>query len=287
MRINDILNEATLSFEAMGSPTPRLDAEILLALCLDCDRMEFLKNPGMAISPAQLADFQALVARRRRWEPVAYITGRKEFWAFSLEVSRDVLIPRPDTEIIVEEALDICRKTDSPELRIADIGTGSGAIALALAKELAASLIVATDISAAALAQAKRNAGALNLESRIDFRQGDLFEPVDGLFDMIISNPPYISVKDYENLPDGVKAYEPSMALLAGETGLEFYEKLIHQAVDYLQKNGWILLEIGATQDKDVCAMMHQTGFYESIAVRADYAGLPRVIKARRKHWIK
>lgn len=287
MRLNDILNEAILSFEAIGSPTPRLDAEILLALCLDCDRMEFLKNPGMSISSAQLADFQALVSRRKRWEPVAYITGRKEFWNFSLEVSRDVLIPRPDTEIIVEEALDICRKSDSPELRIADIGTGSGAIALALAQELASSFIVATDISAAALAQAKRNATALNLESRIDFRHGDLFAPVDGLFDMIISNPPYISAKDYERLPDGVKAYEPSIALLAGETGLEFYKKIMHQAVGYLQKKGWLLLEIGATQHEDICAMIHQTGLYESIAVRADYAGLPRVIKARRKHWIK
>lgn len=287
MRVHDILNEATHSFEAMGSSSPRLDAEILLSWSLGCDRLEFLKNPGMTISSAQLADFQNLVVRRMRWEPVAYITGRKEFWDFSLEVSRDVLVPRPDTEIIVEEALDIFRKTASPPLRIVDIGTGSGAIALALAKELASSVLVATDISDAALSQAKRNARALNLENRIDFRQGDLLEPVDGLFDMIICNPPYISAEDYERLPVGIKDYEPSIALLAGKTGLEFYEKLTRQAVDYLQKNGWLLLEIGAKQDQDICAMMHQTGSYESIEIRADYAGLPRVIKARRKPWIK
>ena len=123
-------------WKQLDIPSARLDAEVLLSFCLGCDRLEFYKNPDMTISETQLAAFRNLIARRLQWEPVAYITGRKEFWSFTLEVNKAVLIPRPDTEIIVEEALDICRKIDSSEIKILDIGTGSGAIALALAKEI-------------------------------------------------------------------------------------------------------------------------------------------------------
>ena len=133
MTVHDILNEATKDLEAVDIPSARLDAEVLLSFCLNCDRLEFYKNPDMTISETKLATFRNLIARRLQWEPVAYITGRKEFWTFMLEVNSSVLIPRPDTEIIVEEALNICRKIDSSEIKILDIGTGSGAIALALA----------------------------------------------------------------------------------------------------------------------------------------------------------
>jgi release factor glutamine methyltransferase len=237
----------------------------------------------MIISEAQLADYRNLVARRLQWEPVAYITCRKEFWTFVLEVNNSVLIPRPDTEIIVEEALDICRNFISLDMRILDIGTGSGAIALALASEIASAKVMATDISAAALALAQKNAAALGLKERIDFRQGNLFEPVDGLFDIIVSNPPYIAANDYEELPASVKDFEPREALLAGVSGLEFYEKLIYSAAAYLKKNGWLLLEIGAKQEAGIRRILTASGFYTSIKMRRDYAGLPRVIKARRK----
>ena len=129
MTVHDILNESTKALEAADIPSARLDAEVLLSFCLNCDRLEFYKNPDMTISETQLAAFRNLIARRLQWEPVAYITGRKEFWTFALEVNNSVLIPRPDTEIIVEEALNICRKIDSSEIKILDIGTGSGAIA--------------------------------------------------------------------------------------------------------------------------------------------------------------
>ncbi|MFZ3056511.1 MAG: peptide chain release factor N(5)-glutamine methyltransferase, partial [Smithella sp.] len=215
--------------------------------------------------------------------PVAYITGRKEFWTFTLEVNKDVLIPRPDTEVIVEETLEICRKLDSSEINILDIGTGSGAIALTLATEISNARIVATDISAAALALAKKNACALKLDNKIDFCQGNLFEPVEGVFDIIVCNPPYISAQDYDDLPAGVKDYEPSIALLAGKSGLEFYEKLIYQAAEFLQKNGWLLMEIGAKQENEVQEIIEESGFYDSIEMRKDYAGLPRVMRARRK----
>jgi len=283
MIVHDILNDATHDFEVADIPSARLDAEVLLSFCLGCDRLEFYKNPDMIISETQLAAFRNLIARRLQWEPVAYITSRKEFWSFSLEVNNSVLIPRPDTEVIVEEALNLCRKMDSSEIKILDIGTGSGAIALALAAEITGAKVVATDISEAAVNLAKKNAAALGLKEKIDFRHGNLFEPVNGFFDIIICNPPYISAREYEKLPTGVKDYEPQEALWAGKSGLEFYEKLIYQAAAFLQKNGWLLLEIGAKQESGVCGIMEAAGFYDSIEMRRDYAGLPRVIKARRK----
>ena len=298
MTIHDILNESTKALEAVDIPSARLDAEVLLSFSLGCDRLEFYKNPDMTISETQLSAFRNLIARRSQWEPVAYITGRKEFWTFVLEVNNSVLIPRPDTEIIVEEALKVVkilgstseldsglRRNDCTKkpMRILDIGTGSGAIALALALEITGAKVVATDISPAALNLAQKNAAALGLKEKIDFRQGNLFEPVDDIFDIIICNPPYIAAEEYEKLPAGVKDYEPREALWAGESGLEFYEKLIYQAADFLKKNGWLLLEIGAKQEAGVRKIMEAAGFYDSIEMRRDYAGLPRVIKARRK----
>ena len=283
MIVRDILNESIKALEAADIPSARLDAEVLLSFCLGGDRLEFYKNPDKTISEIKLSEFRKLLARRLRWEPVAYITGHKEFWSFSLEVNNSVLIPRPDTEIVVEEALDICHNFISLDMRILDIGTGSGAIALALASEIASAKVMATDISAAALALAQKNAAALGLKERIDFRQGNLFEPVDGLFDIIVSNPPYIAANDYEELPASVKDFEPREALLAGVSGLEFYKKLIYSAAAYLKKNGWLLLEIGAKQEAGIRRILTASGFYTSIKMRRDYAGLPRVIKARRK----
>jgi release factor glutamine methyltransferase len=283
MTVHDILNESTKALEAVDIPSARLDADVLLSFFLGCDRLEFYKNPDMTISETKLAAFRNLIARRLQWEPVAYITSRKEFWTFVLEVNNSVLIPRPDTEITVEETVNICRKMDFPEIKILDIGTGSGAIAVALAKEMPHAKVVATDISQSALNMAQKNAAALGLQDKIKFKLGNLFEPVDGVFDIIVCNPPYISAKDYEKLPVGVRNYEPREALLAGKSGLEFYEKLIYQAAGFVQKNGWLLLEIGAKQEAGVRGIMESTGFYDSIEMRRDYAGLPRVIKARRK----
>jgi len=283
MIVHEILNESTKVLEAADIPSARLDAEVLLAFCLGCERLEFLKNPEMQLDQTQLAAFQTLIDRRLRREPVAYITGRKNFWTFALEVNKDVLIPRPDTEIIVEEIIDIAKKTEADHITILDIGTGSGAIAIAVASEVPNASVMATDISLTALGVARRNAESLGLQNQINFRQGDLFEPVEGFFDIIASNPPYIGEREYEELPGGVRDFEPREALFAGKNGLEFYEKLICQAADHLKKNGWLLLEIGARQKKDVCRIMESSGFYENIEMRRDYGGLPRVVKARRK----
>lgn len=283
MDVRNVLNQAARDLEQIGIPSPRLDAEVLLSFLLGCDRLEFYKNPDLPVSVSRQADFRKLLARRLQWEPVAYITGRKEFWSFTLEVNNSVLIPRPDTEVIVEEALNICREMNQDKLRIADIGTGSGAIALALACELPEAFVVATDISAAALDCARENADRLGLTNRMHFLQGNLFEPVAGVFDVIVSNPPYIAADEYEELPAGVKNYEPPEALLAGKTGLNFYEKIIAEAGNYLTKNGWLLLEIGAKQEKNVRRFFEAAEFFGNVDMRTDYAGQPRVIKGRRR----
>ncbi len=284
MTVRKIIFEATQKLEEAGIPSARLDAEVLLAFLLRCDRLAFIKSPDDTLSEKQLADFDRLIARRAGGEPVAYLTGRKAFWSFVLKVNPTVLIPRPDTEVIVEEALSVVRQESWIRPRILDIGTGSGAIALALAREIPDASVTATDISKAVLKTAQKNAAALKLNHSIVFLEGDLFEPVGGRFDMIVSNPPYIGAEEYESLPAGVKNFEPEEALRAGQTGLEFYEKLIYQAHGYLKENGWLLLEIGARQKQEVRAIFEaHKDFYERIDVREDYAGLPRVIKGRRR----
>ncbi len=283
MLVRDILNESALDFALAGMDSPRLDAEILLSFCLGCERLDFFKNPAMPINEETLVSFQKLKARRLAWEPVAYITSQKEFWSFTLEVNNSVLIPRPDTEVLVEEALKVCRQLDSAEIKILDIGTGSGAIALALAYEIPLARLTATDVSAAALATACKNAESLDLASQVEFLQGSLFEPVDDFFDIIVANPPYIADEEYDKLPVGVKDYEPPEALRAGVEGLDFYRKIIAAAPGHLKNNGWLLLEIGATQGRRIGDIFEASGQYRDISIRNDYAGLPRVIKARRE----
>ena len=284
MTVRDIIHQTTEKLEAAGIPSARLDTEVLLAFCLGCDRIDFIKNPQRQLSGEQLAVYGRLVARRLLFEPVAYITGVKAFWSFTLEVSPDVLIPRPDTEVIVEEALAVFRAQALSRPRILDIGTGSGAIALALAREIPDAQITATDISPAALAVAQKNARLLGLGDSIIFQVSDLFEEIQGTFDIIVSNPPYIGAAEYETLEEGVRNFEPKLALWAGQTGVEFYEKLIYQAHSYLNENGWLLLEIGAKQRARVQEIIKTNDcFYSHINVRTDYAGLSRVILGRRK----
>ncbi|MFO7569823.1 MAG: peptide chain release factor N(5)-glutamine methyltransferase [Smithellaceae bacterium] len=281
MMIRDLLHQSAERFDAAGNESARLDAEVLLAHCLRCERVWLLTHPEQIVPDDRLTEFQAMVVRRLAREPIAYITRQKAFWTFVLEVNPGVLIPRPDTEVLVEEALAVCADAGWAAPRVLDIGTGSGAIALALAAQLPDADVTATDISPVALDTARRNARACGLEHRICFVEGDLFEPVEGLFDLIVSNPPYIGREEYETLPDGVRAFEPRGALLAGQTGLEFYEKLVYQARSLLTQEGRLLLEIGATQGEALQALLAQAG-YDHIGIRADYAGWPRVIRGRR-----
>ncbi|MBW2631132.1 MAG: peptide chain release factor N(5)-glutamine methyltransferase [Deltaproteobacteria bacterium] len=282
MKIQQLLQQARSDLDVRGLPTPGLDAELLLAFSIDRERHFLYAHPAKELSSVELKRFRSLVARRMKWEPVAYITGRKEFWSRGFEVTPDVLIPRPDTEILVEEVLKLSVREGEKDIRILEIGTGSGAISIALASELKNAFITATDFSPKALAIAMRNAVNNNMEEKISFLCGDIFEPVEEKFDIIVSNPPYISEDEFRLLAPEVREYEPRQALVAGPEGTEFHRKLARDGERFLEKNGWLVMEMGAGQrftiekilkDKDYC----------DITFRSDYAGVERVAMAKKR----
>lgn len=279
--IQTILKRATQDLAASGSPSPRLDAEVLLMHALQVDRLQLLLHPERELAEAERTAFAAAVARRRRGEPVAYIRGEKEFWSLAFEVSPAVLIPRPDTECLVEAVLARCGDPAGAP-RVIDIGTGSGAIAVALARELPAAAIVATDISREALAVARRNAARHGVAGRIAFRCGHLFAAAAGSFDIIVSNPPYIPAGLHPQLPPGVRDFEPRGALVAGGDGLACLREVIGEGVARLRPGGWLCLEIGAEQGEAVAALLREAGGYGEIGIGQDYGGLDRVATARR-----
>ncbi len=278
MKIAELLQRTSRRLEEAGRPTPRLDAEVILAHLLNSDRLALLKERERILEEAVLVRFQEQVERRARGEPVAYITGRKEFFSLDFEVNREVLIPRPETEILVEEVLKVA---PPGPVRILDLGTGSGAIAVSLACELRKSRLVATDLSAGALATAARNAQLHGIGKRVGFVLGDLFSPLRGSFDIIVSNPPYIASGEFPLLPPGVRDYEPPMALIGGEDGLGYLTRIIAEAPDYLRKDGWLFLEIGSGQQRPVEEHLLRAGYGE-IGFRCDYGGMIRVARARK-----
>jgi len=280
MNIRDMLRQATARLRNSGSTSPQLDAEVLLASYLKSDRLELYKTPERPLSGEEMAGFQKWMERRCNGEPVAYIIGTKEFWSLLFAVNREVLIPRPETEILVEEALQAGEKM-MPALRVLEIGVGSGAISVALARELPDARLVATDISAGALALAYLNAHTHGVADRIEFLCGDLLAPVVGTFDLIVSNPPYISAEEFVQLPRSVREYEPRQALLADEKGTACHRKIIAASKQHLRKGGWLFMEMGAGQKEIVTELLRKSGCFECIEPRRDYGGVERVIKAR------
>lgn len=278
MKIREVLKNTSLAFQKAGIPSARLDAEVLLANFLQVDRLELIKEPDRRLAQEELEEFASRVHGRCQGEPVAYISGCKEFWSLSFEVNPQVLIPRPETELLVEETIAVA----SPQgvIRILDIGTGSGAVAVALAHELKNARITATDISLAALKTARRNARTNGVDEKIMFLLGDLFSPLRGRFDIIVSNPPYIAKEDFHLLPIGVKRYEPPLALVGGADGLAVIKRIIETAPGFLRPGGWLLLEIGAGQRDEVAAFFEEAGFDEPFFCR-DYAGHWRVARAK------
>ena len=272
--IGKILNWTKQYFEEKGVDTPRLDAEVLLSHILKCDRIHLYVNFDRPLVEEELAAYRQMVKARVQRMPVAYILGEKEFMGHTFRVTPDVLIPRPDTEILVEEAIRLLAEKDSP--RIVDIGTGSGAILLSVLKGTEGGTGVAVDLSPNALAVAKSNGECLGLAERADFRLGDLYAPVDGLFDAILSNPPYIPVRDMAGLAPEVKQ-EPEMALVGGEDGLDFYRRLIDDAPRYLKEGGVVLFEVGIYQAQDVAELGKTRGFRMQ-RILPDYAGIDRVV---------
>ncbi len=266
-----------------GAESPRLDAEVLLAHVLTCQRVALYTRYDVPVDPAPRAAFRELIRQRIEGKPVAYLVGRKEFFSLPLDVSSAVLIPRPDTETVVVEFLGQFK--DRPDTLALDVGTGSGAIALACLTHHNSARFLATDISEAALAQARRNADKLALTDRLEFVYSDLLDalpPDQGPFDAILSNPPYIPTQDIPTLEPGVRDYEPHLALDGGPDGLGVVARLIDQAVPRLKPGGQLILEIGSAQEAPVRALIAAHPEMTLAPTIRDAANHPRVIRAVR-----
>ncbi len=258
----------------------RRDAETLLLHLLGKNRAWMLAHLDDELGYEWSEQYIALLERRLAGEPMQYIFGEAEFYRLPFRVTPDVLIPRPETEHVVEKVLELAKSFAAP--RIVDVGTGSGAIAVALAHELPAAIVTATDLSAAALNVAQENAQRNGVAERVRFLEGDLLAPVAGeQFDMVVSNPPYVSVADRASLAVEVRDYEPQQALFAGADGLDVYERLIPLAFAALAPGGYLALEIGHGQEPPVGALLGEAGF-ESISFTPDLQGIPRVACARK-----
>jgi len=273
-----ILQWTTGYFQEKGIDSGRRDAEILLADLLHLNRVGLYLNFDRPLNGVEQAAFRERVARRARREPVQYILGVTEFWSLPLKVTPDVLIPRPDTEILVEETL----KNAPVSGVILDVGTGSGAIAVALAHELPEARIEAIDISPAALAVAQENAQRNGVAARISFRQADLFRLEGGPYALMVANPPYIPEAEIDGLMPEVRDFEPRLALQGGGVdGLAAYRSLAETAARLLQPGGRLLVEVGLGQAEPVRRLFLEAGLDE-LSVRNDYAGIPRVVGGRR-----
>ncbi|HEU4327586.1 MAG TPA: peptide chain release factor N(5)-glutamine methyltransferase [Roseiflexaceae bacterium] len=259
---------------AGSSPSARLDAELLLAHTLGWSRARVLAEGRIALDAAQQARFAALVERRAALEPVAYLIGQREFYGLVFEVTPAVLVPRPETELLVERALELAR-TLPPDALIADIGAGSGAIAVALAVHLPQARISAVDLSPEALAVAGRNAARHGVAGRVRLLQGDLLGPLDAPVDLLVSNPPYTVLAEID---EGVRRHEPHLALDGGPDGLDLYRRLLAAAPPLLRPGGAALLEIGATQAEAVSALARLHFPHARVTVEQDLAGRDRVI---------
>lgn len=274
--IGEILQTAARELQAT-SPTPRLDAEVLLMHVCGLDRGALIARGNNTLTDDQQRQLERLLARRRRGEPVAYLTGTREFWSMELNVSPAVLIPRPETEMLVEKALE--RIPRDAEWTIADLGTGSGAVALAIAKERPRCRVIATDISSQALDVARSNAARFNL-TQVEFREGSWLEPLMSMkLDMIVSNPPYVRADD-PHLQQGDVRFEPAQALAAGPDGLDDIWSIILSARGYLQPTAWLLFEHGWDQSNAVGLFLHRHG-YRNIVCHPDIGGRDRVTACR------
>ena len=279
-----------------GVESALLDAACLMEAASGIPRWQFILDPEQSISSDRSCLLESMLFRREAREPIAYILGVKEFWSLPLTVSHDVLIPRPETETLVEAVLDkisltcnVQRATDgNPPLTIVDLGTGSGAIALALAVEVPHALVYAIDRSPGACRIARRNIEALGLTSRIRCVQGDLLAPLrtidgGGGCDLIVSNPPYIPSGDCGTLPPEIAAYEPLNAIDGGLDGLGYYRRIIEEAPHYLREGGWLAFEIGDGQAPVVMELVRKTEGFGPAEVRQDVAGRDRVVCAPRR----
>jgi release factor glutamine methyltransferase len=271
IRIRDALDSATIPLRAAGVETPELDAELLLAAAMGVDRATLYSDPDRELPAEAIRPFQAMVARRREREPVAYILGRKGFRRIELEVDPRVIVPRPETELLVEVALAL-----PTSARVLDVGTGSGAVALALKDERPDLAVTGSDVSAAALEVARANAQRLCLE--VAFVTSNLLDGIDADIDAIVSNPPYVAEPDRAGLAPEITRHEPAHALFAGPDGLDVIRQLVPAAA---RRAPWVSLEIGAGQADVVAEIMRAAGL-GSIERHRDLAGIERVVVGTR-----
>lgn len=298
--VRTALKEAMARLRAAKIPSHTLAAELLLMHALGRDRTWLYTNPESRLDPDVAEAYFALVARRVAGEPTQYLTGKQEFWGLEFEVTPAVLIPRPETEHVIEVALerlgargikiDMATGTPSPRLQIADVGTGSGCLAVALAHELPHAEIVATEISAAALDVAQRNAVRHSVADRIRFIECDLLGVASSSpsasrpssFDLIVSNPPYVALNEAATLAREVRDHEPHAALFGGTTGIEIYARLIEQAGALLRAGGILVLELGYNSADEVRKLFHVQPHWANVSITNDLAGIPRVLAAER-----
>jgi release factor glutamine methyltransferase len=290
VQIKQALSSAIARLTANQVPSPRMNAELLLMFTLNSDRAYLYAHPERELSVEEQTRYEAVLAERTRGVPAQYITGHQEFWGMDLIVTPTVLIPRPETEHVIEIVLDCAGRAPLRQaqgnlmpanpLRIADVGTGSGAIAIALAKELPRAEIHATDISATALEVARANAVRHQLESRIQFREADLLTGIeDNSFDFIVSNPPYVGESEEDQVQLEVRKFEPRNAVFAGPTGVEVIARLIPQARAALNPGGWLVMEISGTIAEKVKELLRD---WNNVVIRPDLQSIPRVVQARK-----
>ena len=275
------LNWTTDYFKRRAIDTPRMDAEILLAHVLGCERIDLYVRYDQPLNDGELADLKSLIKRRATFEPIAYITGVKEFWSLLFQVSPAVLIPRPDTERLVEAAIEyLSDLVGMPTVKILELGVGSGAISVAIANELRAGRFLATDRSWPAIRVARNNARRNGVDHYIHFLVGDWLSPLSierGQFDMIVSNPPYVAKADIDSLSDDIRRFEPLTALDGGADGMDNIKAILAHSHRHLRTDGVVMLEIGYDQKAALQHLVRQLGNYSSIRFLKDYSGHDRV----------
>jgi release factor glutamine methyltransferase len=274
------LDRAASFLAARGVENARLEAEVLLADVLGFERARLFAEPGRALGDGERRAFEALLGRRGRREPLQHVRGRQEFFSRNFFVDGRVLVPRPETEIVVETVLRAARAL--PSATILDLGCGSGAVALTFALELPRASVFASDVSPAAVAVTRENARRLGVTGRVEVRCGDLFRPYEGRrFDFVVSNPPYVSSGDLERLAPEVRDHEPRLALDGGRDGLDFYRRLAAEADGMLAAEGALVVEIGEGQGAAVAATFSAAGLRVE-ATERDLSGIERVLTVRR-----
>jgi len=283
--LKDALHSAIDRLTASGVGSPRLNAEMLLMFTLSCDRAYLYAHPERRLTAEEQTRYEEAIAQRARGVPAQYITGHQEFWGMDFIVSPAVLIPRPETEHVIETVLDLLQlggRVPSPgaELRIVDVGTGSGCVALALTKELPQAEIHATDVSRQALEIARANAARHQLENRVQFRETDLLQGLPlAYFDFVVSNPPYVGESETDQVQLEVRKFEPRNAVFAGPTGLEVIERLVPQARAALKPEGWLVMEISGSIAEGVERLLKS---WPNFRIAKDLQAIPRVAVARR-----